>query len=399
MKFKVRIFDPVGTRTYTEVLEARDRMALDGILSAQQGVVLSIDDASPSWLRVLSARTKSKADGALICIELGGLLGAGLSVSEALESLAHREDHPGVAIYRLLYERLLDGLPLSEALSQAEGVFPPILIAAVRANERSGRIADALAEYAEYARTQEALRRKVVSAAVYPATVIGFGLLVVVFLMVYVIPKFSAVYEGTAMNVSGPTRLLVAFGQLIHNYGGMLLPSSLFILSLSMYLAIRLGIGVRLIESLARKWPFRELGKRFEQGRICATLAMLTRGGYDFPEAMRLATPLAITIATRGRLDQARERILEGSAVSNALLACGFADGFAARILQAGERTGNLAGGFEMLAQTYQRELDTLLERTMRLVEPVLLMAVASLVGAIVVLMYLPIFDLAGALS
>lgn len=374
-----------------------DQASIEARLKTEGIMVLAIEPVENKLVRSLKSR-RSKVDAGLVCIELGGLLHAGLTVSEALDSLAHRDDHPNVEVYRQLYDGLLSGLPLSAAMQQVEGVFPGILVAAIQANERSGRIPDALEEYAKYAQAQEALRKKVVSAAVYPLTVIGFGLLVVLFLLAYVIPRFAMVYDGTTMQLSGPTRIVLAVGHFIHAQGWTLLVGTALLGVFAGYQFARRNAAARLLSAAGGLWPFKTLGARFQQARICASLAMLTRGGYDFPEAMRLAAPLAISVLTRTQLDEARERILEGVLVSQALMKTDFGDGFAVRILQAGERVGDLAGSFEMLAQTYRRELETMLERTMRLVEPILLMTVASLIGAIVVLMYLPIFDLAGAI-
>ncbi|ARU25513.1 type II secretion system F family protein [Ralstonia pseudosolanacearum] len=397
MRFKVSTFHPDTARVSTRTVAAEDRASVETRLKAEGVMVLSVEPIENKLARSLQSRRR-KVDAGLVCIELGGLLRAGLTVSEALDSLAHRDDHPNVGVYRQLYDGLLSGLPLSESMKQVEGVFPGILVAAIQANERSGRIPDALDEYAKYAQAQEALRKKVVSAAVYPATVIGFGLLVVLFLLAYVIPRFAMVYDGTAMQMSGPTRILLAVGHFIHDRGwGLLVGIALLGVIVADQFARR-NAAQRLLNVIGGLWPFKKLGERFQQARICASLAMLTRGGYDFPEAMRLASPLAISASTRTQLDAARERILEGVLVSQALMKTDFSDGFAVRILQAGERVGDLAGSFEMLAQTYRRELETMLERTMRLVEPILLMTVASLIGAIVVLMYLPIFDLAGAI-
>jgi len=397
MHFKVSIFDPDTARVYTRKLSGHDRASVEATLNAEGVTVLSVEPVKNKPALSLKGR-RGKVDAGLVCIELGGLLRAGLSVSEALDSLANRGDHPNVSTYRQLYDGLLSGLPLSEAMEGASEVFPRILVAAIQANERSGRIPEALEEYAKYAQAQEALRKKVISAAVYPATVIGFGLVVVIFLLAYVIPRFAMVYDGTAMQVSGPTRILLAVGHLIHARGwALVIGMGLFALVVAHQLATN-HAAQRLLSAAGSRWPLRKLGERFQQARICASLSMLTRGGYDFPQAMQLALPLAISALTRAQLDEARERILEGVPVSQALMNTDLGDGFAVRILQAGERVGDLAGSFETLAQTYRRDLETMLERTMRLVEPILLMTVASLIGAIVVLMYLPIFDLAGAL-
>ena len=398
MQFKVSTFDSATARVSTRRVTGDDRASVEAHLKAEGATVLSVEPIGTKLTLPALKTRRRKVDAGLVCIELGGLLRAGLTVSEALDSLAHRDDHPNVGVYRQLYDGLLSGLPLSESMKQVEGVFPGILVAAIQANERSGRIPDALEEYAKYAQAQEALRKKVVSAAVYPATVIGFGLLVVIFLLAYVIPRFAMVYDGTVMQASGATRILLAVGHFIHDRGWALLIGIGLGALLVAYQFARRNAAERLLSAIGNLWSFKKLGERFQQARICASLSMLTRGGYDFPEAMRLASPLAISATTRAQLDEARERILEGVLVSQALMKTDFGDGFAVRILQAGERVGDLAGSFEMLAQTYRRELETMLERTMRLVEPILLMTVASLIGAIVVLMYLPIFDLAGAI-
>jgi general secretion pathway protein F len=126
-------------------------------------------------------------------------------------------------------------------------------------------------------------------------------------------------------------------------------------------------------------------------------MAMLIANGFTIPAAMKLATPLAIRADLQEAMKRATELVETGSMTSVAWQQSGLAQSFAARVLQAGERTGDLAACFESLAQTYRIQVQTKLERASRLAEPILLVVVACLIGTIVVLMYLPIVDLATA--
>ncbi|WP_338616187.1 type II secretion system F family protein [Pigmentiphaga sp. CHJ604] len=394
MLFRMRVYDPAqGTAGYRE-LEAADLDTARAAMADQGLVVLQARSAARlSWQR------RKKPDIRLLSIELAGLLRAGLSLAEALETLSLRGEGTAAAVYRELLGKLMEGLPLSDALASASYEVPAVLIAAVRANERTGRIADALEEYAKYAGALSDLRRKVLNAAVYPMLVVGFGFLVAVFLLAYVVPRFAGVYDGTAAQVSTATRVLLTVGATIDRYG---LEIAVGCAATGFAIARLLWdprSRARVGQSLVKIGPLRRFAEKFQLARISASLGMLLKGGYDLPGALRLAQSLAFSDRIRSGVEQASLAVNEGRPVSNAWATAGLADAFAKRILLASERTGDLAVGFDALAATYSRELETALERASRLVEPILLMAVASLIGSIVVLIYMPIFDLAGILQ
>lgn len=120
MRFKVSTFHPDTARVSTRTVAAEDHASVETRLKAEGVMVLSVEPIENKLARSLQSRRR-KVDAGLVCIELGGLLRAGLTVSEALDSLAHRDDHPNVGVYRQLYDGLLSGLPLSESMKQVEG--------------------------------------------------------------------------------------------------------------------------------------------------------------------------------------------------------------------------------------------------------------------------------------
>lgn len=401
MRLSAKVYDPERGERSIRTVEAAGREDARASLEAQGVVILSMRRAyNPlDWRSIVSRLRRSKIDVRLLCVELSALLRAGLSLSEALESLASRSDGRSAAVYGELVDRMLRGLPLSDAMEQSTQDFPQILVAAVRANERTGRIADALDEFARFESALRDLRRKAVSAAVYPLLVVGFGTLVALFLLGYVVPRFSAIYDDTAIQVSAATRLILFVGRGIDRHA-----LALFLVMMVAILAVirtlsNAKVRRRLLASLLSRWPIASYARTFQLQRICQSLGMLMRGGYALPQALRLTGALASQPALQKSLRTATQAVEEGRSASNAWAEAGLGDLFARRILQAGERTGELSVGFDTLAATYARNIEVAMERSARLIEPALLMLVASLIGAIVVLMYMPIFDLAGTVQ
>ena len=401
MQFQAKIFDPAHAQTRTQSVDALDAAAGRSLLEAQGLVVLKLQNQARArdWRSLVRRSGPGRFDVRLVCIELSALLRAGLSLSEGLESLASRSEDRSAEVYRDLVEQMLQGRSLSDAMQSSPFVFPQILIAAVRANERTGRIADALDEFARFESALRDLRRKAVSAAVYPLLVVVFGSLVALFLLGYVVPRFSAIYDDTTVTISLATRVILFIGRSIAAYGIFIGAGAAIIVAVALrWLADPAGRR-RLLGSILSRWPIAAYARTFQLQRICQSLAMLLKGGYALPQALQLAGALAVQPALQQSLVFATRAVEEGRSASAAWLESGLADPFARRILQAGERTGALAIGFETLAATYARDVETAMERSARLIEPALLMIVASVIGAIVVLMYMPIFDLAGTVQ
>ncbi len=154
--------------------------------------------------------------------ELVALLDAGLTLIEAVDTLSEKE--PNVGTRRALEQirvRLFEGKTLSAALEEFPLSFTPLYIATVRANERTGTIREALERFVAYQQQIDLLRKKLISASIYPAVLCGTGLLVTIFLLGYVVPRFSAIYEDLGSGLPWASRLLMEWGQALQNHGLM----------------------------------------------------------------------------------------------------------------------------------------------------------------------------------
>ncbi len=397
MRYQVRLFDPASGAVRQMVAEAADESSLRSTLGATGEVVVGLRPQGGATRLLARARPK-RFDVGLLCMELSRLLRAGLTLPEAMETQFRRVQGPARAVYAGLQARLLEGKRLSEAM-RLVGEFPPVLIAAVRASERSGRVPEALEEFARYDASLRELRRKMINAAIYPSLVVGFGFLVSLFLLGYVVPRFAQIFAERVEQTSRATGLLIRLGQAINSNPWWVAGSVLAIVALVVSLAANPQVRIGLVNLIARIGPVERWLRTLQLARITHSMGMLLKNGFPMPEAMGLASALALRPDLRTEMKRATEAIESGQSTSTAWSRGGLADGYATRILQAGERTGNLAACFDTLAQTYRLDVETALERASRIVEPLLLVIVAALIGLIVVLMYMPIFDLASSVG
>jgi len=330
--------------------------------------------------------------------ELLTLLDAGLALVESIETLSEKESRPE---RRDLLDRLVAdlyrGAALSRALSQFPDIFPPLYIATVRASERTGGLSEALGKYVAYQSQLDTVKKKIISASIYPAVLAIAGLLVIGFLMGYVVPRFARIFEDLGGEIPWMSRLLIKWGHLASDYGVTMLAVSLvLVLSIGFWLT-RPGTPVQVLQWLQRLPSIGERLRVYELTRFYRSLGMLLRGGMPAVASLELVTGL-LPGALNQQLISATQLIREGTTISVAMETFGLTTPVSARMLRVGERTGQMGEMMERIALFYDSEISQWIDWFVRLFEPLLMAFIGLVIGFIVVIMYFPIFELAGSI-
>lgn len=331
--------------------------------------------------------------------ELVALLDAGLSLVESLETLAEKEGNP--ALRRTLNQvlvRLREGQTLGAALTEHPHCFPTLYVATVRAAERTGAIREALTRYVAYQQQVDVLRKSLINASIYPAVLCVAGLLVVAFLMGYVVPRFSSIYEDLGSGLPWASRMLMHWGQFLAANGALVGIASVAVIGGMVFTFTRTAVRVAIAQYLAR---IPALGSRlhiYQLARLYRTVGMLQRGGTPMVTAMRMSAGL-LSMRLRPDFENAIRAVREGRAVGDAMEKFGLTTPVAARMLRVGERSGNMGEMMERVAAFYDEDLARWVNLVTRLIEPALMSLIGVIIGVIVVLMYFPIFELAGSIQ
>jgi general secretion pathway protein F len=331
--------------------------------------------------------------------ELLALLSAGLGIVEALDALLEKE--ASVATRNVL-DRLLAGLRegkrFSAVLAEQPELFPPLYIGIVRAAEGTSDLPRSLARFIDYQQRIDLVRSKIVSAAIYPAILLLVGAGVSMFLIAYVVPRFAEVYQGAGRNLPWMSQLLLGWGQFAAAHTGLLL-AALGVLAALALLGLRQlrarGGVTRLLSGLP---GIGERVRTYELSRLYLTLGMLAEGGIPIVQAIDTVHSM-VSPSVRAGLQQARLAVESGLPLSSAFAANGLTTPISLRMLRVGERTGEMGPMLTQSAAFYDGEISRWIERFTRSFEPLLMAAIGLVVGGIVVLLYMPIFDLAGDMS
>lgn len=331
--------------------------------------------------------------------ELVALLEAGLPLVEALETLAEKEEHPDIRkTLTQLISSLYEGHALSHALEQSPRDFPALYVATVRASERTGSLAEVLSRYIVYQTQMEGIKRKIVTSSIYPVILAVAGLLVMLFLMVFVVPRFSHIYEDIGGDLPLMSRLLMNWGYFLDEHWRPLLAAVAALCGGLAFAATRPACRQWVGQQL---WQVPALGKRlhfYQMARFYRSLGMLLRGGMPVLASLQLVGGL-LQATMREELAQASTSISEGGSISHAMDRHGLATPLALRLLRVGERTGRMGEMMERIATFYEEETARWVERFIKVFEPLLMAFVGLAIGIVVVLMYFPIFELAGSIQ
>jgi general secretion pathway protein F len=352
----------------------------------------------------LASRLGASSDGRMpridmlvLAEQLRDLLLAGLSVIEALTTLQRTAEPARRAPLDALITHLRSGEPLSQALA-AQPRVPPLLVALVRSAEHTSDLPQALTRYLEHEQRLTELRHRIASVATYPVLLTGVGGAVLMFLLLYVMPRFARVFEGMNEALPWSARAMVWWSQWLRAHGMWLAGvAALALIALAVVLGsptLRADVSQRLLE-----WsPLRRRLRTYFLARWYRTTGMLVQGGIPLPEALAMSSSVLPAGLRAG--GHATERALrDGSSPAQAHAQAGMSTPVAEQLMRAGERTGNLGAVLTRIAQFHESEVARSLERGMRSLEPVVMVLIGVGVGAVVVLMYLPIFELAAAIQ
>lgn len=385
-------------------LEAADAA---GATRLAAGEGLSVVSVRPARDRPAAAGTglpwthrARRLDLDLFCQELLAMVRSGITVREALQTLARKEgaDARGSGVLPGLLRAVEEGLPLSQALARQPAVFVPLLVESIRAAERTSDYAPALERFVQYRRLGQQLRGKLAAAALYPALLLGVSLLVLLFLVGFVVPRFSVVYADMGDKLPAASRHLLAFGELLSAHPGAAAGLA-GVLLVATVAAWRHGGARRLLAVLAHTVPrVGELLRTAELARLYRTTAMLLAGGISVVDALQLAAG-ALPAASAARLARARRLIQEGQGFAASLAAQGLATVVAERFFAVGEQTGRLAEMIDRAAEFHEEEVARAADWIARVIGPVMMLVMGVVIGSVVVLMYLPIFQLSEALG
>lgn len=334
---------------------------------------------------------------ALFSQELLALLDSGLNLVEAIDALSLRQDHTRAVLQGIL-QSLQQGKSFSAALERQSTVFPPLYIATVKAAERTGDLGNALSRYIAYDNQISLLKKKIVSASIYPLLLIVIGGLVIAFLMGFVVPKFSSVYEGTGADLPWMSQMMLQWGTLIARHGELML--TLLVGGIVVLVALFRHPAMR--QSMIRTlWRIPAIGDKlqlYQLARFYRTLGMLLAGGTPIMTAIDSLDGLLDTSLAYS-LKEAQTMISQGQPLSLAFHTAGMTTPIGERMLLVGERGGNVAQMMDRIAGFYDEELARWIDWFTRLFEPLLMLFIGLVIGVVVLLLYMPIFELAGQIQ
>ncbi len=400
--FRFRVAQANGTTQEGEVEgenEGMVRAELEG-----QGLLVFQLQRQDSWTQRASSPSRSRGkvsyqEFLIFNQELLALTKAGLPILKVWDLLIDRARHPGFRdVLGAVRQAIRGGASASEALAQHPLHFSDLYIASIKAGEQSGNLTEVLQRYIQHLKQMIALRQKIVKAMAYPGFLITMSVLVIMFMLLFVIPIFTEVYAQSKEGLPFGTQILLSIVDVIQ---GLLLPGLMTVglLSLCLYLWYRTPSGRVIWDRvlLSLPWVGDLLQKQYAV-QLTRTLATILSGGTPLVEALSLARGAVANRHLIGGVGRAVTQIREGAPLAASLGQQKVLPSVALEMVAIGEETGSLETMLRDVAEFYEGDLDFRLGQMTTWIETVLLLVMGVIIGAIVVVMYLPVFEMAGAM-
>lgn len=332
--------------------------------------------------------------------QLSTMFSAGLTIEKAITNLEKEEKNKKFQrVLRRLSDDIKKGYSLSEAMEQHPGVFNPLYVALVKAGEVSGTLHTVLDELSEYLEKIEDTRRKVMSAMAYPIFILIFLILASWGIFYFVVPQFASVYENFNADLPGPTLAAIAISKFIT--GNVILFIFLLLLFIGVvFLVYMTDRGRYIMDSIKIKIPVvGQVVKNSIMSKFARTFSILMAAGVPIMETMELSENVVQNAVVESAIRKARVMVKEGYSVAGAFRRTGVFPSTLLQMTATGEETGDMDKLLGKAAEFYEKLVDAVIDRLTSLIEPLLVILMAAIVGSVVVVIYLPIFDLGQAMS
>lgn len=332
--------------------------------------------------------------------QLAAMLGGGLHLVRILTALAAESTHK---VFSKVLESVRDditaGGTFADALAQHPHVFNPLYVSIVRAGELSGSLPVVLETMTTYLEKTDYIRRKVKGAIAYPAVILTVAILIVIFMIIKIVPIFQNVYEKAGAVLPLPTRILIALSTAMREY--------------LLFMILGLGIVVLLFYSIYQSPPGRRVVDRWKLNvplfgslvrkgilaRTCRTLSVLLNAGIPLIEAMETVAKVSGNVIIEEALTGATQRMRDGGTIADTLRQTGEFPGMVTQLVATGEESGTLPTMLGRAATYYEQQVDQAVTTLSSLIEPIMIVAMGSIVGFVIFALYLPIFNLGQAMK
>ena len=332
---------------------------------------------------------------AAITRQMGTLLGAGIPMAEALDAIIDQAESRRIeTIFREVRERITQGVSFGEALADYPSLFSDLYVNMIKAGEATGQVDSVLRRLADFLQNQRALQRKVVSALTYPAMMIVIGMLVVAILMTVVVPRITDMIRDTGKEMPGPTQILIGVSTLFKNYWWAL-ALGIGVLSYTLERVYKTDRGRLAIDRTLLRLPvIGELLRKSAVARFTRTLATLLESGVAAVQSLEITQKVVGNRVIADATDHIRNRILEGTDIATPLKQTGAFPAVVGYMVAVGEQSGELEKMLDRIADAYDEEIEVVTERVTTILEPLMIVTLATVVGFIVWAIVLPILQI-----
>jgi type IV pilus assembly protein PilC len=332
--------------------------------------------------------------------ELATLLKAGMPLVQSLDILRQRVSNLTFkGVLDGVYEKVKAGTALSDAFAEHKDLFPPVYAASLMAGERSGNLDAVIRRYVAYEKIIGAVRRRTISALIYPVILVTLMIVLIGIIVVRVVPAFSEFYANFGKELPLSTRMVVGLSNFV--------VGNLWLIVLGIVAGVMAIVGwvrqpgqrVHLDKMLLElPWAGTTV-RKFSTAQLARTLATLLGGGIPLVNALEIATAAMTNRYLASEIGEVTKRVREGQSFAAALLARAVFPDVAIKMVEVGESTGALQEMLNSLAEFYDEEIETEVARFITLIEPIILVIMGFVIAMVVLALYMPLFELSSVIG
>ena len=333
--------------------------------------------------------------------ELADLLEAGMTLGQALKALANQGEEMSAQRYvcQDLCDRIVRGESFSDACAKHPRTFPPLFSNMLRAGEASGAMVEVLRRLGDHYERDDNMRGKIKSAMTYPVIVLVFGVFAIIGALVWIIPKFQKVFDSMGASLPLPTKILIGMSEGLIEYGWLM---AIAVVAIALWFRKwkKSPAGMRKIDAWKLKAPLiKGIVASGAYSSLAYTLKTLLVNGVNVLQALKICEETCGNAVIGDALRTARQRVTDGTTISGPLASSGVFPRMMTDMLAVGEQAGDMPSSLEHIGKRYQKDMDRNIAAFTNALEPILIVAIAAVVGFVAIAILMAVFKVSSSLG